>query len=294
MTSPDTRDERTRSSTGLDAGEPGDDDAAPLRPFPIPFIWAVLGIVGAAVVIGAWVFSLQAATQPKGDGLLVPPQGLSAVVAPADGLVTQISMVEGERVLRGQQVGTLTRSSGDTVPIVSNFTGEFIGGWESVGAAVSAGNPIAQVVAETPTSSDAAEEPSGAAAVTEVTVFVPLAAAAKISPQTQGDLEIQQYPAAQFGAIPVEVVEVYRLPFAEQELDNFYGGSSGLLSTVAQGSGAVQPVLVKLRTDPGTPSGYAWTFGSGPPVELPLAAPLSVTFDVGEQRLIQAPGSTRD
>lgn len=266
------------------------DSGTPLRLYPLPFIWAVLGVVGAAVVIAAWLFALQAATQPKGEGLFVPPQGLSAVVSPGDGLVTEISATEGDYVEQGQQVGTLRLVSGETVPILSDFSGVFVGGWENVGAPVDIGQAIAQVVTVDAEESTQLASGGNRVPLTEVTVFVPVSQAKAIEEGTPGELEFAEFPAAQFGSVPVETVEVYQLPLAGNELDRFYGGSGGLVSAIDTSKEAVQPILVKLTTDPSTQTGYAWTFGDGPNRQIPLASSLAVTFATGSERLLSPPG----
>jgi len=225
-----------------------------------------------------------------GNGLLVPPQGLSAIVSPDDGLVQSVDVDEGERVTVGQQVATLAPFSGGTQPIFSGFSGEVIGGWESVGAAVEAGQPIAQVIAAQSDTGGSQSNQTSPPIITQVIVFVPVSSAKAISTGTPADVEIRDFPAAQFGAIKASTKQVYRLPLAERELNAYYGGAGGLVSSIDISNQALRPVLIELETDTNTPSGYAWTFGNGPTSPLPLASQLSATFDIDTRDLVQTPG----
>ncbi|HQZ86505.1 MAG: hypothetical protein QG671_4489 [Actinomycetota bacterium] len=246
-------------------------------------VWvAVVSIVACALAVGVWLAAAQSPTVVRGSGLLLPPYGVVTVVAPAAGTVVTYRADVGDRVSVGQEIAVIRPSSGPDVPVVSNFAGELINGGRLYGDPVEVGDILAEIV---PAQGTGKVGTSGAPTLTTTSVFVPIGQVSSLNVGMPAAISVQQFPESQYGAIRATVSFVTPAPASSKGLLAYAGGNDSLLKSLDIDQPVVQ-VYVDLQSDPSTPSGYAWTLGSGPPSPVLLVSSISMRAVASRQALV--------
>lgn len=90
---------------------------------PIRIWWITCAIVAASIAIVAFLAVGSYTRRTRVDGLLVPDRGIATVVAPVDGVVTEIAVEEGGEVVAGRRVAIVsvsnaTAAAGDSLAAI--------------------------------------------------------------------------------------------------------------------------------------------------------------------------------
>lgn len=114
----------------------------------------------------------------------------------------------------------------------------------------------------------------------EVVAFVPAVKAKEIRP----GMTVEVLPAVvrveEFGFMPGKVMSVDEYPSSEQVIAEKFRNLA-LAQSVSMGP--VHEVRIELINDPGTPSGFKWSSGKGPPVKITAATVCTTRIVTREQ-----------
>ena len=233
-----------------------------------PRLWlalaACMAVIAAAVV---WAVTGSAPTTVTGIGIILPANGVVNVTALDTGTLTTLPLV-GHRVKAGEQVATLTVRGHGTIPVTAPVTGMIDQELAARGDFVQPGTPIAEML------------PSGAPL--SGLLFVTTGEGKALKRGMQADISPSTAPSSQYGSITGTVDFVSPLPLTNLRLAALLGDRPGLIAQISQ-LGSPLEVAVTLHRDLRTPSGYAWTSGTGPGFRVTPGTPLTGTVVVARQ-----------
>ncbi|MGH7912594.1 MAG: HlyD family efflux transporter periplasmic adaptor subunit [Candidatus Dormibacteraceae bacterium] len=133
-----------------------------------------------------------------------------------------------------------------------------------------------------PTTSAVAEMVPSAAPLRGL-VFVPADQGESIHSGMQVSVSPTTAPAADYGSIRGTVLSVESFPIGSHRISLLVGNRPSLASGI-QALGPAFEVVVELRRDPSTSSGYAWTSGLGPSYAIPAGTLLNATITISDHR----------
>jgi biotin carboxyl carrier protein len=233
-----------------------------------PRLWLALAAcvvaISAAVV---WAVTGSAPTTVSGFGIVLPASGVVNVTALAPGTVTSLPIVTGIQVAQGQTVAVLNARGGTTqvdAPVPGTIDqiyvtpGSFVGPGTAVAEMLPLGSPMSALM------------------------FVGAGEGKTLRVGMRADISPSTAPSSQYGSIRGVVTYISPLPLTQQRLVTLLGDRPGLVATVAQ-LGAPLEVAVTLLRDSSTPSGFAWTSGSGPGFDVTPGTLLTGTVLVSQQ-----------
>jgi multidrug resistance efflux pump len=228
-------------------------------------IW--LGVLGLALLIGAGVVWGAIATQSitdDGTAVFVPPQGVFVAGTPTAGVVSEVRAHEGERVQRGDQLGTVQTADGHTIAVRSPVAGQIIAVEVRAGDTTAGQTSMFRIAPET----------SKPVAV----MLFPAARIADIAPGQRVAVTVNGVARDKYGQALGRVRRVSPIPISQQRLRQLTGDTS--LDALPGRLGPLREVQIAL-TRANTPSGVKWTQGSGPPgpVAVGVQGVASVTID---------------
>ena len=90
---------------------------------------------------------------------------------------------------------------------------------------------------------------------------------------------------AQYGVIQGTVSALSPTPVSAERVSFIVGGNASLVDYFLAG-GPVIEVTIELTTDPSTPSGYAWSIGQGPDVQISSGTLSEVAMTVRDESVI--------
>jgi HlyD family secretion protein len=144
----------------------------------------------------------------------------------------------------------------------------------SVGAVITNGQPVVNIVAS---------GSEGKAALSAL-VYVPLSSGKQVQPGDEVLLAPASYTDSTHDRIRAKVLSVSETPVTEAALKRGLGNVQ--LAALATHDGPAFAVRVELESDPIAPSGYAWTSGHGPNLQLSRGTPLSASITVERRSLL--------
>jgi hypothetical protein len=225
---------------------------------------------GLILVAGgmSWLIWGSAPETVSGPGVLLSENGLRPVVSTVEGVVSSVDISVEEEAAPDQNIATVTMLDGTAAVIGTGDSGGrvvqldvTVGGW------VEPGMTVARLLT--------ADSPS------EIFAVLRPGDAVRVTPGMSATVSPAGIPAAQYGSITSTVTEVRTLPLSPELLASITAQNQALaqeLTSVDSG------VLVILQLDTAqTPSGYAWTDGTGPNVRIPPASPLTVTITIAKR-----------
>ena len=230
-------------------------------------IWA--GVGALAILVGAvvaWGFIAEREVTVSAPGLLVPRQGFIEVARLESGVVDEVFVREDEVVQRGDVLATYTAPGGAAVEIRAPVDGSVEEIEIAPGSTLVPGLPAFTML------------PGGSK-----TIGVAFASPGTYSQIDLGDrvtLQAASAPAAQYGSIKGEILEISDVPTTLARIDRLTGGNQELAQAFLAG-GPVYAVEVALQLDPSTFTGYAWTTAEGPDYEVPAGTLIQMTAVVG-------------
>ena len=207
---------------------------------------AILLLVATALV---WAIFGTVSTAVSGDGYLTNDlDGVKVISVTQPGLVESILLGAGDTVKKGDAVLRLTQD-GQEFEVISHVEGTIIEMRAAVGQFVAAGTTIGTV--------------SGGGDDYYVFAALPPAAGKRVA----AGMPVQVVPATvsqeEYGSMPGTVIEVFDRPVSNAAVQTFLQDEQ-LTEILTDGEPRVI-VLVSLEEDDGTPSGFKWSAGSGPP-----------------------------
>ena len=234
--------------------EPDELDAPTVLAAPRGWIatFVVLVVLVAGVI---WTFAGRLPVEVAGHGMLTHAGGTSPVQSAVSGTVTAVDIASATAISSGVTIAEVTDAEGVVREIRSPLTGRVIDVAVAVGQYVG----VAQTVA-TVERSGSGDDPLVAM------VFVPAADAGHVRPGTPVELAVSSAPAAAFGLLLGTVRTVSPYPLTTEAVAALVGGP--LAATRYTADGPPVAVVVDLRPDTATVSGYAWTTATGSPAPL--------------------------
>lgn len=219
-----------------------------------PLMVALIGLCLVVVAIVVWAFFGRVPQTVSGFGYVVPAQGFTEVGTTVSGSVEGVEVEPGQRVSRGEELLRVNIGGGGRESIVSPVDAVVIGVSALAGRITEPGDPMVYL------------QPLDAALV--VKAFIAATDASTINIGAPAAMSPADAPrAAQYGVIRGSVTAMSPTPVSAERIGFIVGGNASLVDYFLA-PGPVIEVTVELEQDPSTPSGYSWSIGQGPDVEI--------------------------
>jgi multidrug resistance efflux pump len=244
------------------------------KPVTRPLLFALIGLIVILVAVLAWAFFGRVEQAVTGYGYVLPSGGYLEVGTSVAGVVKSVDVDSGEQVQKGQELLTVTAEgeNGGTVSIVSPVDGLVVEVSALPGRVTSAGDPVLFM------------QPDGSQLI--VKAFIAATDAESVRVGMEASVSPADAPRrAQYGVIQGSVSAVSPTPVSAERIDFIVGGNSSLVDYFLAG-GPVIEVTIELTPDPSTPSGYAWSIGQGPDVQISSGTLSEVSMTVREGSVI--------
>lgn len=233
-------------------GDPAEAVAARL-PVTDARSWLILLGIALLLIAGAvWAFFGQAPQTVKGQGIIVPAHGFVDAGRDANGFLSELLVAPGDHVMKGQIIARL-ETDGVLSDVPAPATGTIATILERTGGYSDPGLPLMTI------------DPDRDADV--AVAFVPALTGSQVRAGMAARVGLATYPSSQYGTITGTVKSIAVLPATPERIALLVGGNASLADYFAAG-GPVLEVTVQLDPDPASPSGYHWTFGTGPQTSL--------------------------
>jgi len=233
---------------------------------PLVFVLAGLCLVILGILL--WSFFGRAPQTVSGLGYVVPVGGYTEVGTRVDGLVASVGVEPGQRVRLGEELVRVytEESSGTLESILSPVDGTVIEVVAMLGRITEPGDPMVYL------------HPLGSPLL--VKGFVPTTEIETIRVGMPALVSPADAPrSAQYGAILGTVTALTPTPVTADRVGFIVGNNSALVDYFL-GAGPVIEATVELKLDSSTPSGYAWSIGQGPDIEIRAGTLSQVTLVV--------------
>ena len=230
-----------------------------------PAGWVALGAVGL-VLAGfiAWCFLGAVQTTIPVAGVLTTQYGSSNSLAPDVGVIAKILVTQGDRVTQGQAVAVMKTLSGD-VTIPASASGQVVEVLAYPTDAVAAGETVVSVQPEDELRSY---------------VFIPVAASQPIKPGMPVRIAVTTVAPEKYGLLLGTVARVGTHPATRAGVGALLNNDD--ITNIVVGGPPVFQVEVAL-TLADTPSGYAWSSGTGPAEQLSAGTLVNSTVMISSQ-----------
>jgi multidrug resistance efflux pump len=231
-----------------------------------------LGVIGIALLLAAGVLWTAIAKQTitaDAPTVIVPTAGIFTASAVQPGTIESVLVHEGDAVRKGQPLAQLQSVGTPGLQNVrSPIEGKVVAVAARTGDVARAGAPMFLVAPAT--------EPMAIA-------FVPAAQASQFAVGQDVAVTVNGVAPDRYGKAKGHVAAIGPIPATEQRLQQLTGDAS--LVGLTRSLGPVREVRIAL-TRAKTPSGVAWTGGSGPASRLPLDVRAVSSITVRRETLI--------
>lgn len=239
-----------------------------------PLILALVALCLIVVGVFIWAIFGRAPQTVTGFGYVVPEGGYTEVGTRAAGLVDSVSVNAGQRVRVGEELVRVNLADGnsDVETLVSPVDGLVSEVVALPGRVTKPGDPMVFL------------QPDDAALV--VKGFIPATSAGTIRVGMPAEITPADAPRrAQYGVILGTVTALSPTPATAERISFIVGGNSSLVDYFLS-AGPVIEATVELKLDPSTPSGYAWSIGQGPDLEVRAGTLSEVTVELRDTPVI--------
>lgn len=282
--------------------------------------WLALAALGVLLLSAiAWGFGGTLQSKIHAQGVLIRPGGLQNIYSDTSGTITDIRVVENDYVRKGdvmarieqplllEKLAQLNQSlqqaeAGNQLEptpalagqiektkaaialvkadyanasrVVSPYTGRVMEVRAKLGSAINAGMPLISIE-----SGDKDEK------ALKTVMYLPLQQGKKIIPGMQVEVSPSSVNREEYGFIKGRVTAVSEFPVNAQAMLVTLGNEA-LVGELAGRGAALLEVWIDPVLDPRTVSGYAWSTGEGPPVELDSGTLVSASIIVKQQKPI--------
>lgn len=219
-----------------------------------PLRITLVGLSLVVVAIVVWAFFGRVPQTVSGSGYIVPAQGFTEVGTTVGGLVESVDVQPGDRVSQGEKLLRVNITGGGIEWIVSPVDAIVTEVVALPGRITEPGDPMMYLQPV-----DAALKVKAFILATDASA-IGIGAPAAVSPANAPR-------AAQYGVIRGSVTAMSPTPVSAERIRFIVGGNASLVDYFLK-SGPVIEVTVDLQQDPSTPSGYRWSIGQGPDVEI--------------------------
>jgi hypothetical protein len=239
-----------------------------------PRYWIALAAVGLlllAALLWSWFGTIP--TLVSARGILLRRGGVHPIKAPFAGVATRISVLSGDGVPKGQELLQLTPegAGAKTEVIQAPFPARVLERRIAEGRKVARGDNLLML--------ENLDEPLRARLFLPVTVGY----------QVQRDMEVQVWPTqvnrSEFGYLVGKVIGAVKFPVTSTEMRRIVGNEELVGQLTA--AGPCLQVVVELRPDHETVSGYHWSSSRGGEVQLYSGSPCEARVIVRQQRPLQ-------
>lgn len=236
-----------------------------------PGTWiALAALLAALAAVLVWAIVSTVPVTVGGTGFFLPQEGWNSVQASEAGIISVLQVNVNDPVVAGEPLALITASSGTVVTVRSPVTGYVVEVAVSQQEYVTPGTQMAVIRPLNDTLVVHAYISTGLAHE------IPVGSEAEVSPSTVA-------PSV-YGYLKGRVQSVAPFPATQQRLEEVLQNES-LVKQVSS-AGPVTEVLVALQPAK-TPSGYAWSIGTGPSyAALTGGLPADVTIVVGTRHPI--------
>lgn len=221
-----------------------------------PLVIALVALCLLVAAVFAWATFGRAPQTVTGFGYVVPDGGFTEVGTTVSGLVESVNVEPGQRVRTGEELVRVV-SEGDesfSESVVSPAEGVVVEVVALPGRITDPGDPMVYL------------QPDGAPLV--VKGFIAATSSETITVGMPASVSPADAPRkAQYGVILGRVSAISPTPVTAQRISFIVGGNASLVDYFLS-EGPVIEVTIEMRQDPSTPSGYAWSIGQGPDIEV--------------------------
>lgn len=221
-----------------------------------PLAIALVGLSFIVLGILAWTFFGRAPQTVSGFGYVVPAGGYTEIGTQVNGLVASVEVEPGQGVREGEELVRVDTeiSGGASESILSPVDGTVIEVVALPGRITEPGDPMLYL------------QPLGSPLLVKGFVAASEAESVRVGmPALVSPADAPRF--AQYGAIRGTVTALTPTPVTPDRLLFIVGGNSALVDYFL-GSGPVIEATVELELDSSTPSGYAWSVGQGPDIQI--------------------------
>lgn len=237
-----------------------------------PLVIALVGLFLVVVAILVWAIFGRVPQTVSGFGYVVPERGYTEVGTTVSGLVEGVQVAPGQLVRQGEELVRVDTVGGDFESVVSPVDAFVIEVVALPGRITEPGDPMVYL------------QPVDAPLV--VKAFILATDAYTIREGIPAAVSPADAPrAAQYGVIRGTVTALSPTPVSAERISFIVGGNASLVDYFLA-SGPVIEVTVELQQDPSTPSGYDWSVGQGPDVEINAGTLSEVTVVVRDTPII--------
>ncbi len=219
-----------------------------------PLLVALIGLCLVVAAIVVWALFGRVPQTVSGFGYVVPAQGFTEVGTMLSGIVETVGVQPGQRVIQGEELLRVEIEGGDVESIRSPVDAIITEVVAISGRITEAGDPMVYL------------QPADAALV--VKTFIAVRDSHTINVGAPAEVSPAVAPrAAQYGVIRGTVTDLSPTPVSAERINYIVGDNASLVDYFLA-SGPVVEVTVELLQDPSTPSGYRWSIGQGPDLEI--------------------------
>ncbi|MCX6425028.1 MAG: HlyD family efflux transporter periplasmic adaptor subunit [Actinobacteria bacterium] len=243
------------------------------KPLSRPLVVSLIGLIVLVAAVLVWAVFGRAPQTVSGHGYVLPAGGYTEVGTILGGVVDSVVVDQGERVLKGQELLSISvEGENEPTPVFSPENGLVVEVSALPGRVTLPGDPMLYM------------QPDGAQLIVKAFVLATEAETIRVG------MEAMVSPAdaprrAQYGILGT-VAALSPTPVSAERIDFIVGGNSTLVDFFLAG-GPVIEVTIELTPDPATPSGYAWSIGQGPDVEISSGTLSEVSMLVRDKSVLE-------
>jgi multidrug efflux pump subunit AcrA (membrane-fusion protein) len=244
------------------------------KPLSRPLVLSLIGLIVLVAAVLVWVVFGRAPQTVSGLGYVLPAGGYPEVGTTLSGVVNGVDVEPGQRVLKGQELLSISvEGENDPIPVLSPEDGIVLEVASLPGRVTSPGDPMLFM------------QPDGAQLIVKAFVLATESATIRVG------MEALVSPAdaprrAQYGVILGTVAALSPTPVSAKRIDFIVGGNSTLVDFFLAG-GPVIEVTIEMKQDSSAPSGYAWSIGQGPDVEISSGTLSDVSMLVRDKSVLE-------
>lgn len=230
---------------------------------------ALLALLIAVLGILVWSFLGRLPLAVSGSGLLLRANS-GAIVSPVDGLVANLSVVDGDVVKVGDAIAVITQVDGTATTVTSVISGTVTGINVAQGLQTRQGATLVSV--------EQLGQPLTAVAYLPLTSgkVIDTGMVAQLSP---GTADVETY-----GYLLGTVSSVSDFPVTSVDISGLFGTDA--LDQDFLVHGPVIQIIVDLQQDTNNESGYKWSSSTGPDFQLKTGTPVKAQIITEERRPI--------
>lgn len=254
-----------------------EDDNAPVSPierldkvtlFGTPKMWVgLLGLVALLLAGMIWGIFAKAPVTISAEGVISTEGGPLEVGTSLDGTVTSLFVTLGESVEESNTLAIITNDEGLAVRVRTPVQGIVIEISTQVGDFLSAGETVVTIQDSTQ--------------ALESIALIPVSSIGQLIVGQEVLMSPKSVPVSEYGYLRGNIEIISSVPVSKARVQQLVGSVAGFTNYDDQGEPLIE-VRIKVAEDSETPSGFAWTQGSGPPFSLLSGTPWAGDVIIGD------------